>query len=60
MTYARTRRHYRAAKKEVQQNPLNGIFIPNKDKHKLAAAAGALGVVVFTMGMLIGLLSAKD
>lgn len=60
MTYARTRKHYRAAKKEVQQNSLNGIFIPNRDKQKVAIAAGALGTVIFVMGLLIGLLASED
>lgn len=60
MTYARTRRHYRAAKKEIDQNPTKGVFIPNKDKTKVAAAAGIAGGIVFVMGLLIGLVAGSN
>lgn len=60
MNYARTRKHYRAARKEVEQNPLNGIFIPNKDKSKLAVITGGLASLVFLLGLLLGLLTNKD
>ena len=60
MNYARTRKHYRAAKKEVEQNPMNGIFIPNKDKNKLAAVAGGMASIVFLLGLMVGLLTNKD
>ena len=60
MTYARTRKHYRAAKKEIEHNPTNGVFIPNKDKSKVAAAAGAAGVIIFIMGLLIGLVAGDN
>ena len=60
MTYARTRKHYRAAKKEIEQNPANGVFIPNRDKSKVAAAAGAAGVIIFIMGLLIGLVAGDN
>ena len=60
MTYARTRKHYRAAKKEIEHNPVNGIFIPNRDKQKVAAAAGGVGAVLFVLGLLIGLLAGSN
>lgn len=60
MNYARTRKHYRAARKEVEQNPLNGIFIPNKDKSKLAIIGGGLASLVFLLGLLLGLLTNRD
>ena len=60
MTYARTRKHYRAAKKEIEHNPVKGIFIPNRDKQKVAVAAGVAGSILFVMGLLIGLVVSDD
>ncbi len=60
MTYARTRKHYRAAKKEIEHNPVNGVFIPNKDKQKIAAAASGVGAILFILGLLIGLLAGTN
>ena len=60
MTYVRTRKHYRAAKKEIEHNPVNGTFIANKDKPKVAVAAGVAGVMVFVMGLLIGLVAGDN
>lgn len=60
MAYARTKKHYRAAKKQVEQKPLNGIFIANRDKSKLAIISAALAITVFMMGLLIGILVNRD
>ena len=60
MAYARTKKHYRAAKKQIEQQPLNGIFIPNRDKSKLVIIAAATAFTLFVMGALIGFIAGKD
>ena len=60
MTYARARKHYRAVKKEIEQNSPTGIFIPKRDKSKVAAAAGGVGAILFVLGLLIGLIAGSN
>lgn len=60
MRYARPTRHYRVAEQQAKQNSLNGIFISKKDKPKVAAAAGFVGVLVFMLGLLMGVLIDRD
>lgn len=60
MRYARPTRHYRVAEKQIEQSPLKGTYITNKDKPKIAAAAGVVGVLVFLLGLLLGVLIDRD
>lgn len=60
MRYARPSRHYRVATQQAKQNSLKGTFISKKDKPKLAAAAGFIGLLLFLLGLLIGVLIDRD
>lgn len=60
MRYARPSRHYRVAGQQAKQNSLKGTFISKKDQPKLAAAAGFTGVLIFLLGLLIGVLIDRD
>ena len=60
MRYARPRRHYRVAQQEVKRDSLKGTFIPKKEKPKYMAVAGFVGVLVFLLGLLVGVLVDKD
>lgn len=53
------RRHYRVVKKEIEQSPAKGIFIPNKAKPKLAAIGISIMIFVFLKGLLLGYLAGK-
>lgn len=60
MTYARPKRNYRAAKKQIEQSPARGTFVANKDKPKVAAFAAGIGVLLFLLGLLIGAVASRD
>ncbi|MBQ7264570.1 MAG: hypothetical protein IJS61_00555 [Firmicutes bacterium] len=62
MTYARPKRNYRVAQKQVEQNnrALKGTFVPEKDKPKVALFAVGIGVLLFVLGLLIGALANRD
>ncbi len=60
MRYARPTKHYRAAEQEAKAHSLNGVFVPDADKPKLAVCAAAVSVLVFLLGLLIGAVSSRD
>ncbi len=62
MTYARPKKHYRTVQKQVEQNKraVQGTFVPNKEKPKVAAFAAGLGATFFALGLLVGALANKD
>lgn len=60
MRYARPSRHYRVAGKQAKKNSLNGTFVPKKDQPKIMVATGFVGVLIFLLGLLLGVLVDKD
>ena len=60
MRYARPNRHYRVGKQESKVNSLKGTFVSNNDKPKIAAACGLIGMLIFIIGLLTGVLVDKD
>ncbi|MGN1318084.1 MAG: hypothetical protein ACI4VF_03645 [Lachnospirales bacterium] len=60
MRYARPRRHYRVAKQQIDQSPLRGTYISNKSKPKIYAAGGVIGLLIFLLGLLLGVLIDRD
>lgn len=60
MRYAGSRRHYRVGKQQAQQNPLRGTYIPKKEMPKIYAAGGIIAVLVFLLGLLLGVLIDRD
>ncbi len=60
MRYARPTKHYRAAEQEARAHSLNGVFVPDEEKPKLAVCAAALSVLVFLLGLLVGAAAGRD
>lgn len=54
------RRHYRVAKKVVEQSPARGTFIHHEKKQKYMAFAAAILLVTFVQGLIIGFLVYKN
>lgn len=54
MAYARARKHYRVAEKEMDMVP-DGIFILDEDKTRIIIIAVIIMILVFIKGMIIGL-----
>jgi len=57
MAYAR--KHYRAVKKQIEQSPAKGIFIPNKQKPKIIIIGICLLLLAFLKGLLFGYICGK-
>lgn len=60
MAYARTRKHYRVAKKEAETAPNKGIFISNEHKKKGLIILSVFIAVVFVKGFLFGYIAGRD
>ena len=52
---AKTRRHYRAAKKQIEQECLSGIIIPDEKVPKVIVIAIMLLIIAAVKGLVIGL-----
>ncbi len=59
MANAKSRRHYRVAKREVMQAPTKGVFVPKEKKGKIIALGILLIVAAYLKGMIIGHLITK-
>lgn len=53
------RKHYRAAKKQVEHKHEKGVFIPDKYKTKLIFAGVGLVILIFLKGLLVGYISGR-
>lgn len=54
------KKHYRTARKKVEQAPSKGTFVQNKDKKKYLAIAVGIMIFVFLKGLLLGFLAGRQ
>lgn len=54
MSYAKHRKHYRVAKKNIESNSAKGLFIPCEYKNKLCVLAIVAFVLIFLKGIVMG------
>jgi len=60
MSYAKTRRHHRVAKKSVENNSVKGILIPEEHKNRLCIFTVAFLTLIFIKGILVGFVLANN
>lgn len=53
---AKARRHYRAAKKQIEQESISGILIPDEKVLKVVTIAVVLLILTGIKGLIIGVL----
>lgn len=54
MSYSKSRKHHRVAKKTIETNSAKGLFIPCQHKNKLCVLAIVVFVLVFIKGIMVG------
>lgn len=54
------KKHYRAARKQVEANFPKGTFISNNDKQKLCLLGFGVLLLVFLKGLLLGYITGRN